>query len=85
MTHLYRDPQLLQTWGPEDAPEGFIWRNTPHHILKIANRWTLHTRWWEPRHAIWRDYLKVVTDSGILCQIYRDRLGGGWYLARIYD
>jgi len=33
-----------------------------------------------PKH-----YLKVATDTGLLCLLYRDLLSGGWFLARLYD
>jgi len=51
----------------------------------VANRWRIHTRWWEPRETIWREYVKVVTDTGLLCLIYRDMWEGGWFLSRLYD
>jgi hypothetical protein len=28
--------------------------------------------------------VKVTTDTGLLCLLYRD-LTGGWFLARVYD
>jgi hypothetical protein len=31
-----------------------------------------------------REYLKVTTETGLLCLLYRD-LAGGWFLARVYD
>jgi hypothetical protein len=45
----------------------------------------VHTRWWEPEAAIWREYVKVATKTGLLCLLYRDLIQGGWFLARIYD
>jgi len=34
---------------------------------------------------IWRDYWKVVTDTGLLCVLYQDLTQGHWYLERIYQ
>ena len=34
--------------GTDDAPAGFSWRGTSHHIENVCNRWQVHTRWWEP-------------------------------------
>ncbi|NIV32630.1 MAG: hypothetical protein GWN58_25255 [Anaerolineae bacterium] len=45
----------------------------------------MHTRWWEPEEAVWREYVKVTTGTGLLCLLYRDLLAGGWFLARVYD
>jgi hypothetical protein len=53
--------------------------------VEVCNRWRVHTRWWEPAEAVWREYLKVTTDSGFLCLIYHDLVSGGWFLSRIYD
>jgi len=85
VTHLFVEGEPLETWGAEVMPEGLIWKNAPHHILELANRWRVHTRWWEPRETIWREYLKVVTDMGLLCLIYRDMQDDGWFLSRLYD
>jgi hypothetical protein len=35
--------------------------------------------------AVWREYLKVTTDTGLLCLLYRELPAGGWFLARVYD
>lgn len=85
MTRMPREAEPLEAWGGEDTPDGFIWRNASHQILEVANRWVIHTRWWEPNETVWREYLKVVTDTGMLCVVYRDLLRGGWFLARLYD
>ncbi len=85
MTRLLSRGEPVKVWGEEETPDGFVWQNTPHRILEVSNRWRVHTRWWEPNKAIWREYVKVVTDSGFLCLIYRDLRQGGWFLARLYD
>ena len=56
-----------------------------HRILEIGNRWRVHTRWWAPSEMVWREYLKVVTDTGLLCLLYQGLPRGGWLLARLYD
>jgi len=52
-------------------------------VTGIANRWRVHTLWW--REEIWREYFKVLTDSGLLCTLYHDLLAEHWYLERVYD
>jgi hypothetical protein len=39
----------------------------------------------EEEWSIWREYVKVTTDTGLLCLLYRNLHDGGWFLARIYD
>jgi hypothetical protein len=68
-----------------DVLEGFVWRGTRHRVNQVCNRWRVHTRWWEPGQAVWREYNKIVTDTGILCQLYQDLAHGGWFLAMVYD
>jgi hypothetical protein len=85
VTLLLREPERLETWGAEDMPEGFFWWGVAHNILQVCNSWRVHTRWWEPREMVWRDYVKVVTDRKLLCVIYHDLQDGGWFMYRIYD
>jgi len=85
MTRLWQDGTPIITWGGEDMPTGFEWQGDQHYIQELCNHWQVHTRWWEPPETIWREYLKVTTDKGILCLIYRNLINGNWFLARLYD
>jgi hypothetical protein len=85
MTRLPPGGEPIAVWDGKAAPEGFDWRGVQHRILEISNRWRVDTRWWEPGQRVARDYLKVITDTGHLCLIYRDARSGGWFLARLYD
>jgi hypothetical protein len=89
VTRLLPQGEAIQVWGPEERPEGFVWRGASHHITSIGNRWQVRTRWWEGGQpgleAVWRVYYKVTTDRGVLCELYRDVLARGWFLARVYD
>jgi hypothetical protein len=75
----------IAIWGSSGEPLGFSWQGTSRRIAEICNRWRLHTLWWDPDRVMWREYLKVSTADGCLCQIYHDLLGDGWFLARVYD
>jgi hypothetical protein len=91
MTRLLLEGEAVQVWESEDAadpgpgPAGFVWRGTSHQIEERCNRWRIHTRWWEVGEEIWREYWKVTTDQGVLCQLYHDLLDGRWFLSRVYD
>ena len=85
MTHFWPDAEPLETWGAEDTPAGFAWQGASHRIDRVCSRWRVHTRWWEPGQAVWREYSKVTTDTGLLCLLYHDLLHDGWFLARLYD
>jgi len=85
MTRLLSTGENIDTWGDETDPRGFVWRGTAHRIVQICNRWRVQTRWWESEQTVHREYFKVATDSGYLCQLYRDLSSGRWFLSRLYD
>ncbi len=85
MTRLWPEGERVKAWGGEDTPSGFTWQGASHHIAEVCNRWRVHACWWQPEKAIWREYVKVATDTGLLCLLYRDLIQGGWFLARVYD
>lgn len=85
MTRLWPVGEPLAAWGGGETPAGFLWQGTTHAVRAVHNRWRVHTRWWAPEGALWREYVKLTTDTGLLCLIYRDLVSGGWFLARIYD
>ena len=79
------DGDRRESRGVSETPAGFSWQHRSQRVLEVCNRWRIHTRWWEPQQAVWREYWKVVTDAGLLCLIYRDVEAGKWFLARVYD
>jgi hypothetical protein len=85
MTRLWPQGEPVRTWGGEERPAGFAWDGASHRIVETCNLWRVHSRWWEPGEAVWREYVKVATDTGLLCLLYQDLLAGGWFLARVYD
>ena len=97
MTRLRPEGEPVETWDEEETPAGFVWQQRSHHVVEVCNRWRVQTRWWDgaghpagggrrgPGEAVWREYVKMATDTGLLCLLYRDLDRGGWFLARIYD
>jgi hypothetical protein len=102
VTRLCPEGEAVETWGGEGSlgvdgvPGGFVWHHTRHRITAVRNRWRIHTNWWHggpiegadsPLLAgTWREYLKVTTDTGLLCLLFRDmEAEAEWYLGRIYD
>lgn len=86
MTRLWPDGSLIETWGGAEIPTGFLWAGASHRVDRVHNRWRVHTQWWQTAApAICREYLKVTTDTGLLCLLYRDDVTGAWFLARVYD
>jgi hypothetical protein len=58
--------------------------NTPQDLRFCGDRVSLAgSETWQG--GIEREYFRVSTVRGIVCEIYRDLLTGVWYLQRIYD
>ncbi len=77
---------------PDGAPGGFEHRSRPHRVQGVSNHWRVHSAWWPEAlaaHGVevetWRDYWEVLTDTGLLCVLYHDLIGGAWYLERIHE
>ena len=45
--------------------------------------WRISQEWW--KRPVERDYFRVSTEDGVVCELYRDLLSGTWHLQRIYD
>ena len=91
MTRLWPMGEIITVWGPEENPSAFDWHGEHHCIEELCNRWRVHTRWWDQNGTIQREYLKVVTDTGLLCLLCHDLAalttspGAQWFMARLYD
>ena len=85
MTRLWPQGQRIEIRGTEDLPTGFNYQGKSHNIMDTCNRCRVHTGWWEPDRCVWREYLKITTDTGLLCLIYHDLLSNDWFMARLYD
>lgn len=84
MTRLWPDGVLVKVQDSGDGqPQRIIWREQSHNITAITRRWRVRTDWW--REAVWREYFKVTTDTGMLLIIFHDLRGNEWYLQRLYD
>lgn len=84
MSKLFQ--QAIRLEVEEDVqhkPIAFVYRRKRERIKEILKRWRVVQGWW--RKAVEREYLQIKTESGIVCELYRDLLTGVWYLQRIYD
>ena len=46
-------------------------------------RWKVEGSWWD--RTVSREYWKVVLNSALLCELYRDLASKEWFVERIYD
>lgn len=84
MTPFWPDGQAVDMQTAGDAPLAFRWNRRRHRVRHVSARWRVHTQWWADAE-VWRDYWEVITDTGLLCVVFRDLLSGRWFLERIYE
>ena len=84
MTRLWSDGVLIQVVDNGDGkPQRLIWQGRRHAVAGITRRWRVQSDWW--REAVWRDYFKLTTDTGLLLILFHDLRSDEWYLQRLYD
>jgi hypothetical protein len=52
-------------------------------VAAIYERWRLEDEWWG--EEVKREYFRVRTSAGVVCEIYRNILGKQWYLSKLLD
>jgi hypothetical protein len=67
----------------QHRPIAFLYKGGREGVEEICEQWRVSQEWW--KRAIDREYFRVSTVRGIVCEMYRDLLTGAWYLQRIYD
>ena len=86
MTRLWPAGEPIEVnTDDEGRPVGFAWQGQSSRLHQIQQHWQVDNDWWSEEGRVWRDYLAVTTTTGLLCVIYRDLLGEGWWLAKVYD
>jgi hypothetical protein len=84
MTRLYIKHPAPVRLDAQGRPTAFYFENAWHTIVEIVNQWRVATDWWAGEE-IQRDYFKLISEDGLLAVIYKDLLGGEWYMSRLYD
>jgi len=84
MSKLFQQAVRLEVEeGRHREPLAFVYKGRRERVKETLKRWRVVQGWW--KRAVEREYLQVRTESGIVCELYRDLLTGAWYLQRIYD
>ena len=86
MTRLWLEGVPLQlTLNAQNNPMRFRWQGQSHRIEQIWRRWQIDSDWWSEEGRIWREYLLITTQDGLLCMIYQDLSCQEWYFVRFYN
>ena len=84
MSKLFHEAIILEVKEDiQHRPISFLYKAREECVKEICEQWRVSQEWW--RNAVDREYFRVRTVRGIVCEMYRDLLTGAWYLQRIYD
>ena len=84
MSRLFQQAVKLEVKeGDQHEPIAFIYKGRIEKINNLIKRWRITQGWW--KRAIEREYFQIETQTGAICELYRDLLTEVWYLQRIYD
>jgi hypothetical protein len=84
MSKLFKEAIRLEV--EEDVrhgPAAFHYEGRRAKVGETLKQWRVAQGWW--RRPVEREYFQVRTESGAVCDLYRNLLTGAWYLQRIYD
>ena len=65
------------------VPVSFIRKGRREQVAAIYDRWRINDEWWGEK--VERNYFRIRTSSGLVCDIYHDTSADHWYLDRIHD
>lgn len=84
MTRLFREAVRLEVEeGRQHEPIAIFHKRRREKVGETVKRWRIDQGWW--KRPVAREYFQVRTESGTVCELYRDLITGGWYLQRVYD
>ena len=84
MAKLLEKPEELKvTVNVQGVPLTLARDGEKQRVTKVYQHWQVVEEWWGKE--ITRNYFRVKTNKGLVCDIYRDMPTGSWYLSRIHD
>ncbi len=83
---FWQDGESVQvTCDAHGRPLSFHWSSETHAVEQICNRWRVDDGWWRSNDQGWREYIKLITENGLLCLLAHDLAQDRWVLVRVYD
>ena len=83
MVGLLEKPERLEVQAAaDDTPESLV-RNGRTERIEVFEHWRIVDRWWGKE--VRRDCYRIATSGGLVGEIYRDGVEGGWFLSRVHD
>jgi hypothetical protein len=76
-------PIEVETAGEDERPRRIRGQGPLTGPVRTVQGWITEVDWWS--QPISREYWRVLLRGRLLCEIFRDRTDGAWYLERVYD
>lgn len=84
MAKILEKPEELQVRvNVQGVPLSVVRDGEKQRVTKVYEQWHVAEEWWGKEVS--RNYFKVKTSKGVVCDIYREMPGGDWYLSKVYD
>ncbi len=84
MVKLLEKPEELKvSVNIQGVPLTLVRDGEKQRVTKVYQNWRVVEEWLGKE--ISRNYFRVKTNRGLVCDIYRDMPTGCWYLSRIHD
>jgi len=80
---LEKPKELKVIVNVQGVPLTLVSDGERQRVTKVYERWQAVEEWWGKE--ILRNYFRVKTNKGLVCDIYRNIPSGSWYLCRIHD
>ena len=80
---LEKPEELKVTVNVQGIPLTLARNGDKQRITRVYEKWRTKEELFGREMS--RHYFRVKTNKGMVCDIYRDMPGGGWYLSRIHD
>lgn len=84
MTKLLEKPEELRvTTNIEGTPLNITRNGKAERVTRIYRQWHVSEQLWA--QELLKNYFRVRTSKGLICDVYRDVTSNLWYLSKIYD
>jgi hypothetical protein len=85
VSRLLAEPEAAEVTVPDGVPVRVRLGHDWLRVERVFARWRVESDWW--RAPVAREYwkLELAGDEPLVCEVFLDRLAGGWWLSRLYD
>ena len=87
MTRLWTDGDPLSDVVVDARGDvlAFTWQERAHTVQQILQCWHVDADWWSEQGEVERDYVRLLTFSGLMCELFYDHITNVWRFSRVYD